>query len=192
MTAKDDTKTWSFPDVSYINVDEKGDYIFNTHVHKLIERIETLTHELDEKRAEVIRLDATVKKLEAQTEKHEIEHQELVKYIEKSVNDFSLQFNETSIAIIKKMCKKIILKEIDKDDETLNNIVNDIVSKIKGDGLITVELSNADFNKIDKDESNRSVKYVKSDALQGGNVIVSSNIDGLMLNIDHVLDTILG
>ncbi len=192
MSTSDKRKSWVFPDVSYMVEDGLGNYAINSQIRLQQDKIEELTASLASKEKDIEDLVGEIYKLNERIELHKATEQKMLLKIDKQIKLVTDRITQDSIAVIKKVTKKIISDEFINNSEAIKSLVTDVVSQIRSDDYITIELARVNYEHLKDAVFEQKVKIVENKSLQPGDVIATCNTAGLMMKIEDALERYLG
>lgn len=186
--------------IDYANADEISEWIYP----QINLSDETVEEEVDEKKEQE---ESDFKKAEAEylSKLQELEYikqgivnqialfNRMISLVETSLSTINEDFINFLNSIIKIMVKKIILKEIETDPNILKKMISELVELINDQtGLVTVNLSESDFERLKTNELNKLISIKADPSLHLGDITVKSNFSEVHAILTDRLDTMLG
>lgn len=95
--------------------------------------------------------------------------------------------------IIKKTVKKLIFKELKTDKNLMNKIIKELEELIQAQsGVITILLSETDFNRLNLKEKSSSKVFKINSNLNEGDVIINSNCGEIRAILNERINQLIG
>lgn len=186
-----DNNKWTFPDVDYIAGDELATLEANVEQSNHLIRLYELENEIIRQQNEIIRLN---NELEAISSLHasQIDNmKKLYQQLNASMPMLNGKLLTMMSNVIKQIVKKIIYKEMHEDNNVIKSIIKKVLDQADHDGLIVVEVSDADYVNVCDIDFDKPIKIKVNGALKPGDIIVTSNTQGYMHRIDETINLIM-
>lgn len=118
---------------------------------------------------------------------------QLISKFENPLVNLDKELMELIQYIIKKSIKSLIYKEMKTDTKIVNRIIRELVELIQSrSGMISIYLSEADYQRLNNEESYPSMVYKINSALSQGDIIVKSNFTEIRAILNDRINQLLG
>jgi flagellar biosynthesis/type III secretory pathway protein FliH len=178
----DDAVLWDFPELP----DPMGHLVPNNNMD-----ISSFSDEDEEAEDEKAKLEQELASLKAEYE-HKIQLLNNMMHEIKSMGDlFDQEMIQVMQLLIKKICKKIIIKEVTNDADVLCQMIQEVMKDINEDDLVCIFLSEQDFNLI-KTEQLPFTQYIKIDPqLSVGDMKIRKKTGEIIALLDNRIELVM-
>jgi|SRR5579885_266275 flagellar biosynthesis/type III secretory pathway protein FliH len=204
---------WAFPEVdlgvkceldlsAYISTDHPRETQDEIHVDDTISDDE-LNHETNENKqthvhSEIVEREAYLmgkQEIEQLRQDYESRLSVLANLLNKLKNPASIideELIELIQDIVKKISKRIILKEIAVDPSLFSHMINELRGLIDSkNGMITVYLSEQDYQRLDSDKCHMTGLANIDNQLNEGDIVIKSNFAEVRALLDDRIDQLI-
>lgn len=184
--------TWMFPDVSYLADDNIGNVVLREQIKLLNDQINLLNQKLAEKDTLVNQLTEESAQLKMQIEEMKDSNIKLFDNLNLMLNKMNETNTTNCLNIIHKVIRKIIQREISHHPDTLTEMIENIVKKLNSEAKIIIELSTKEYQLIQSSVKNQNYTLKENKSLENGDIVVTTDSEGLMFNLDQAIAKLLG
>lgn len=193
---KEQINAWDFPDLGVFQFPEENfittDNLAATLANKEKELIEN-KNKLDEEIKKQAILQAELKKL-----KEEYTHKlKTVNHLLDKLQDPITMIDGEIFLLIQDMLKKSIKRIIQKEINDDNGLIDKMIAELKAiipmqDGMITVYVSQTDYDRLQDDTSHSSTVVKTNEELQPGDIIIKTHFTEIRALLNERIDQLVG
>lgn len=181
---------WTFPDLNSV-VDEKS---FDKTINKSPEiderdkRLFEMENLLNDKNAEIIKLNQIIHRISEQKSEEAARLVSLTEAIHGIIPDIQNELVTLISEMVNKVSHKVLQRTLSNDNELLPNLIKALMTELGQSELIQIEVSEADYQKFNHIQFDTKAKWRVNPHLQAGDVIVTSEIAGIRMVLNDVIN----
>jgi len=191
MDTIDKNHTWSFPDMEYLSEGGAVASQLKFEIKKLENRINELTNELNLKNKEIEQQRIFMEAVNAKQSEQQVSFDKCLEKLTGSLPQLNNDHILLVTNVVKMLVKKIIYKELDKDDKIIKKMLSDLLEQINQEGSLTVEVSQKDFSILSQSKLAKNIKLIMREGLQPGDITVLAESSAYVQRIGQMIDTIV-
>lgn len=181
---------WTFPDLNSV-IDEKSfdkGIRVKPEIDERDKRLFEMENVLNEKNAEIIKLNQTIHRLSEQKSDDAARLIALTEAIHGIIPEIQSELVTLISEMVNKVSHKVLQRALSNDDNLLPSLIKALISELGQSELIQIEVSEPDYQKFNHIQFDTKAKWRVNPNLQAGDVIVTSEIAGIRLVLNDVIN----
>lgn len=181
---------WTFPDLNSV-IDEKSfdrGIRIKPEIDERDKRLFEMENLLNEKNAEIIKLNQALHRLSQEKSDDSARLVALTQAIHAIIPDIQSELVTLISEMVNKISHKVLQRTLSNDDSLLPNLIKALISELGQSELIQIEVSDSDYQKFNRIQFDTKAKWRVNPHLQAGDVIVTSEIAGIRLVLNDVIN----